>query len=381
LLNDFTDQPDTAPVQSYLEALWERGGSDILLTAGARPLLRVDGQLEPLHHEPVLTADDTEKIVVGVMGNRLAQKFYATKEVDFSFSWGERARLRGNAFTQRGTVALALRLIPFYIPTFDELGLPPVVRTWAELPFGLILVTGPTGSGKSTTLASIIDYININQSRHVITIEDPVEYLHRHKRSAVNQREVGLDTNSFTDALRSVLREDPDVLLIGEMRDLESIRAALTVAETGHLVFSTLHTNDTAQSMDRLVDVFPGDQQPQIRLQLANTLAGVLNQQLVTKIGGGRCAAFEVMVGNAPVRNLVREGKSRQIRNIVLTGQKEGMQTIEMALSELVMQGVITYDEALNHSTHPKEIENPAAARVESMPRKTAHADLGRWRA
>ncbi|MGQ0742770.1 MAG: type IV pilus twitching motility protein PilT [Acidimicrobiales bacterium] len=378
MLNDFADQPDPAPVEALLEVLWERGGSDIHITAGSPPLVRVDGRLAPVEGQPVLSPDDTEKLIVRMMGDRLARKFYETKEVDFSFSWGDRARLRANAFTQRGTVALALRLIPFYIPTFEELGLPYIVRNWAELPFGLVLVTGPTGSGKSTTLASVIDYINTNQARHVITIEDPVEYLHRHKRSAVNQREVGLDTNSFTDALRSVLREDPDVLLIGEMRDLESIRAALTVAETGHLVFSTLHTNDTAQAIDRLVDVFPGDQQPQIRLQLANTLAGVLNQQLVNKMGGGRCAAFEVMVGNAPVRNLIREGKTGQIRNVVLTGQKEGMQTIETALSELVLQNVISYETALSHCSHPKEIERPGSTRADAY-RKPAHANLGRW--
>ncbi|MGH9188946.1 MAG: type IV pilus twitching motility protein PilT [Acidimicrobiales bacterium] len=373
------DQPDPEAVGHLLEALWEQGGSDVLLTSGAPPLLRVDGRLAPVEGEEKLDPETAEKLILSVLGDRLTQRFIRDKEVDFSFSWGGRARIRANAFLQRGTPALALRLIPFYIPTFAELGLPPVVERWARLPHGFILVTGPTGSGKSTTLASIIDYINTHRAMHIITVEDPVEYLHSHKRSAVNQREVGIDTNSFADALRSVLREDPDVLLIGEMRDLESIRAALTVAETGHLVFATLHTNDSAQALDRIVDVFPAEQQPQIRLQLANTLAGILNQQLVTKVGGGRCAAFEVLVGNNPIRNLVREGKTLQIRNVVMTGYKEGMQTIEAALSDLVGRGIISYEEAVSHSSHPKEIE-----RVGSLPsaqqREVWAADLGRWR-
>ena len=377
MLNTFVDQPDPSAIEHLLHALWDRGGSDVHLTVGSRPLLRVDGRLAPVHEEEVLTPERLEKLILSVLGDRLTQRFIKDKEVDFSFSWGNRARLRGNAFLQRGNPALALRLIPFYIPTFDQLGLPPIVENWAQLPNGFVLVTGPTGSGKSTTLASIIDYINTNRALHIITIEDPIEYLHNHKRSAVNQREVGVDTHSFTDALRSVLREDPDVLLIGEMRDLESIRAALTVAETGHLVFSTLHTNDTSQALDRIVDVFPGDQQPQIRLQLANTIVGVLNQQLVTKVGGGRCAAFEVMTGTSPVRNLIREGKTRQMRNVVMTSQKEGMQTIEMGLNDLVAEGIVSYEEACAHSAHPKEIEPPLAP---ARPRRDV-SELGRWRA
>ena len=379
MLSIQVDHPDPEAVGHLLEELWDRGGSDVLLTAGAPPLLRVDGHLAPVTGEGALDPEQAEKLILAVLGDRLTQRFIRDKEVDFSFSWGGRARIRANAFMQRGTPALALRLIPFYIPSFAELGLPPVVERWARLPHGFILVTGPTGSGKSTTLASIIDYINTHRALHIITVEDPVEYLHHHKRSAVNQREVGIDTNSFADALRSVLREDPDVLLIGEMRDLESIRAALTVAETGHLVFATLHTNDTAQALDRIVDVFPGDQQPQIRLQLANTLAGILNQQLITKIGGGRCAAYEVLVGNNPIRNLVREGKTLQIRTIVMTGQKEGMQTLETALTSLVSRGIVSYEEAIAHSSHPKEVE-----RMSSVPpnpqRETRNTELGRWR-
>jgi twitching motility protein PilT len=277
--------------------------------------------------------------------------------MDFSFSWRGDARIRGNAFRQRGAVAVALRMIPRTIPSFDELGTPDLVRRFAELKQGLVFVTGPTGSGKSTTLASIIDWINTNRAVHVITVEDPIEYVHQHKRSAVNQREVGEDTDSFASALRSCLREDPDVILVGEMRDLESIRFALTLAETGHVVFGTLHTNDTAQAVDRLIDVFPGDQQPQIRVQLASSLTGVIYQRLVPRIGGGMVAAYEVLYGNTPVRNLVKEGKSSQLRNQIVTGQRDGMQTLEMSLTELVGAGVVSYDEAVARSLYPRDVQ------------------------
>ncbi len=352
-------KPTPTAVDRYLRTLWEAGGSDLMITAGSPPLVRVDGILRPIGGEPVLHPDDTERIVLAVLGDEYAERFHRIRQIDFSFSWGERARLRGNAFHQRGTVALALRIIPYSIPTFDDLHLPPVAERWARLPHGFVLVTGPTGSGKSTTLASVIDYINTHRATHIITIEDPIEYLHSHRRSAVNQREVGEDTGSFADALRAALREDPDVLLVGEMRDPESIQAALTVAETGHLVFATLHTNDTAQALDRIVDVFPGNQQPQVRMQLANTLAGILNQQLIPRIDGGRVAAFEVLVGSSAVRNLIREGKTRQIRNMVATGQREGMQTFEAGLSNLVARGLVSYEEALGWSMYPREVKMP----------------------
>jgi twitching motility protein PilT len=351
----------SGPIDRFLQAVWHAKGTDLLLTPDAPPLQRVDGSLQPVPGEDVLRPNDTERLITGLLGEDLTKRFEQEREVDFSFSWADRARLRGNAFYQRSMMALALRIIPFSIPSFAEIGLPPVVEQWARLPHGFVLVTGPTGSGKSTTLASVIDYINTHRSTHIITIEDPIEYLHSHRRSAVNQREVGDDTPSFAAALRSVLREDPDVLLVGEMRDPESIRAALTVAETGHLVFATLHTNDTAQALDRIVDVFPGEQQPQVRLQLANTLVGIINQQLIPRIDGGRVAAYEILVGSTGVRNLIREGKTRQIRNMVSTGQREGMQTFEVGLSNLVARGLISHAEAVRWSMYPKEVKLPVA--------------------
>ena len=355
------------PVQldKWLAALWEHGGTDLIVTAGAPPLLRVDGQIIPMPGREPLTPAETSLVVHELVGPDLAATFERQKQIDFAFSWRAQARLRGNAFMQKGTSALALRMLTLQIPTMDQLNLPATVQGWAELPRGLVLVTGPTGSGKSTTLASMLDHINTHQARHIVTIEDPIEYFHFHKRGAVNQREVGPDTNSFADGLRAVLREDPDVLLIGEMRDPESIQAALTIAETGHLVFATLHTNDTAQTFDRIVDVFPAERQPQIRLQLAHTLAGVLHQMLIPRIGGGRVAAFDVLNATQAVRNLVREGKTRQIRNIVATGQREGMQTLEASLSELVALDVITYEEAIQHSLYPDEVGRPAPLETE----------------
>ncbi|HUR18567.1 MAG TPA: type IV pilus twitching motility protein PilT [Acidimicrobiales bacterium] len=349
-------------IEPLLSAVWDAGGTDLLLTAGSPPLMRVNGALVPMKGPAVLGPPEVERLIAGVLGKELAAQFQHSKQVDFAFTWARKARVRGNAFRQRGTQALALRLIPFTIPTFAELGLPPIVEDWVRRPKGFVLVTGPTGSGKSTSLAAMIDYINTHRALHILTIEDPVEYLHHHKLSAVNQREVGADTESFAAALRSALREDPDVVLVGEMRDPESIQAALTIAETGHLVFATLHTNDSSQTIDRIVDVFPAEQQPQIRLQLTHTLVGILNQQLVPKIGGGRVAAFEVLVGTGAVCNLIREGKTRQLRNQVATGQRAGMQTLEGALTELVAQGKVSYEEALLWTVHPDEVKRPRPA-------------------
>ncbi|MEU6311465.1 type IV pilus twitching motility protein PilT [Streptomyces sp. NPDC047014] len=353
--------PRATLIDHLLSDLWERGGSDLLLTAGSAPFLRVDGALRPVEG-PVLTEPEVDRLVSGVLGTELTARFRRERQVDFAFSWGERARLRGNAFVQRGASALALRIIPFTVPSAEQLGLPPVVVGWAGLPRGLVLVTGPTGSGKSTSLAALLDHVNTYRPVHILTIEDPIEYLHPHKRAAVSQREIGTDTDSFPAALRSALREDPDVLLLGEMRDPESISAALTIAETGHLVFATLHTNDTSQTLDRIVDVFPAEQQPQIRLQLAHTLAGILNQTLVPRAGGGRVAAFEVLVGTSAIRNLIREGKTRQIRNMIATGHREGMQTLEAGLNALVSTGIITPEQAVLHTAHPEEIQHPYAA-------------------
>lgn len=358
LLEATMSGPSATVIDHLLGELWERGGSDLLLTAGSAPFLRVDGALRPTEGA-ALTEPEVDRLVTGVLGEELTERFRRDKQVDFAFSWGAKARLRGNAFVQRGASALALRIIPFTVPSTEQLGLPPVVVGWAGMPRGLVLVTGPTGSGKSTSLAALLDHVNTHRSAHILTLEDPIEYLHRHKRSAVSQREVGTDTDSFPAALRAALREDPDVLLLGEMRDPESISAALTIAETGHLVFATLHTNDASQTLDRIVDVFPAEQQPQIRLQLAHTLVGILNQSLIPRHSGGRVAAFEVLVGTSAIRNLIREGKTRQIRNMIATGHRDGMRTLEAGINALVTAGTIAYEEAVLHTAHPEDIQRP----------------------
>jgi len=344
-------------VDRLLNALWEAKGTDLMLTAGLPPMIRVDGTLSAVAGESGLTVDDTDALLAEVLTPDQQSAWEIQHEYDFSFSWREHARIRGNAFTQRGLTAVALRMIPRDIPTPEDLGLPPALRDLSLRHQGLILMTGPTGSGKSTTLASLVDLINRNRGCHIITIEDPIEYVHDHKMAAVNQREVGTDTSSFNNALRSVLREDPDVLLVGEMRDLESIAFALTVAETGHLVFATLHTNDTAQSVGRMIDVFPAEQQAQIRVQLAAALSCVVYQRLIPRIGGGMIAAYEVLVATPAVRNLIKEGKTHQLRNSLVTGSRDGMNTLEQWLSHLVQDGVVSLDDALARSLYPKDIE------------------------
>ncbi len=345
------------PIAPWLRMLWDEAGSDLLLTGGSPPRLRVDGKLRPIPAAGEMSGEEVDAIVRSLLDPSQTSTFEEQLDVDFSFSWEEKARLRASAFTQKGQTALALRMIPTRIPTYEDLGLPPIADWLATLPRGLVLVTGPTGSGKSTTLASIIDRINDTRSLHVLTIEDPIEYLHQHKMSAVTQREIGLDSPSFDRALRSCLREDPDVLLLGEMRDTESIQIALTMAETGHLVFATLHTNDAPQAIDRIIDVFPDWRQDQIRIQLSASLGAVIAQRLLPRIGGGRVAAFEILVANHPVRNLVREGKTNQLLNIIATNQSEGMQTLELSLASLISAGTITYEVALEVSVHPKELD------------------------
>lgn len=344
-------------IDQLLAALWEVRGTDLLLTVGLPPMLRVDGALIPVPGQSALTAEETDALLAEVLTPEQHTVWESQHEYDFSFSWREHARIRGNAFTQRGLTAVALRMIPRTVPTPDDLGLPPALRDLSMRHQGLILMTGPTGSGKSTTLASLIDLINTHRGCHIITVEDPIEYVHDHKMAAVNQREVGTDTATFRDALRSVLREDPDVLLVGEMRDLESIQFALTVAETGHLVFATLHTNDTAQSLGRMIDVFPAEQQAQIRVQLAAALSCVVYQRLIPKIGGGMTAAYEVLVATPAVRNLIKEGKTHQLRNSLVTGAQDGMITLEQSLSHLIQNGVVSAEEAVARSLYPKDIE------------------------
>jgi twitching motility protein PilT len=344
-------------IDGLLASLWQAGGTDLLLTVGLPPMLRVDGSLTPVPDTTTLTAEDTDSLLSEVLRPEQVEAWDASQEYDFSFSWREDARIRGNAFTQRGLTAVALRMIPRSIPSPEQLGLPQMLRELSLRHQGLVLMTGPTGSGKSTTLASLIDLINTNRGCHIITIEDPIEYVHDHKRAAVNQREVGTDTANFPDALRSVLREDPDVLLVGEMRDLDSIQFALTVAETGHLVFATLHTNDTAQSIGRMIDVFPAEQQAQIRVQLAAALSCVVYQRLIPKIGGGMTAAYEVLVATPAVRNLIKEGKTHQLRNALVTGTRDGMVTLEQSLSRLIQDGVVSEADAVARSLYPQAIE------------------------
>ncbi|TIC88844.1 type IV pilus twitching motility protein PilT [Nocardioides sp. GY 10113] len=343
-------------IDLLLSIVWQSGGTDLLLTAGLPPMLRVDGELQPMDDAPVLNGADTEELLEEVLTPEQRGVWATQHEFDFSFSWRDQARIRGNAYTQRGLTAIALRLIPRVVPTPAELGLPPVLQEVVHQRQGLVLVTGPTGSGKSTTLASMIDRINTERACHIVTVEDPIEYLHEHKRSAVSQREVGTDTWTFNDALRSVLREDPDVLLVGEMRDLESIAFALTVAETGHQVFATLHTNDTAQSLGRMIDVFPAEQQAQVRVQLASALSCVVYQRLLPRVGGGLVAAYEVLVATPAVRNLIKEGKTHQLRNSLVTGTREGMVTLEASLSALLAEGLVSEEDALARSLYPKDI-------------------------
>jgi len=347
-------------VERLLAHLWERKGTDLLLTAGAPPLVRVDGELFPVPGEERLSPSDTEQLMGSLLTDEDIVRFHNEQEFDFAFGWQQRARIRGNVFLQRGSVGVALRMIPAKIPTLEDLGLSAVVQRMVDSPSGLILVTGPTGSGKSTTLAAMVDHVNRRRRCHILTIEDPIEYVHTHGLGAVNQREVGADTKTFARGLRSALREDPDVLMVGEMRDLDSVDTVLTMAETGHLVFATVHTNDTSQAVDRVIGVFPGDTQNQARLQLSASLIGVIYQRLLPRIGGGLVAAYEILAGTSAVRNLIREANNRQLRNAITMGQGEGMQTLEMHLSRLVTEGVIDREEAVLRSLYPKEIAQPA---------------------
>ncbi|MDX6666508.1 MAG: twitching motility protein PilT [Solirubrobacteraceae bacterium] len=334
-----------------------RRASDLHLTAGAHPTIRVRGRLTPLEDYPVLDTADTREIVYSILSNDQRQRLETDWQLDFAYTIPGKARFRVNAYFQRAAIGAAFRLIPFEITSIDELGLPPVVHELTKKPRGFVVVTGPTGSGKSTTLAAMIDAINESRDEHIMTIEDPIEFLHGHKRCLVNQRELGSDAQSFASALKSALRQDPDVILVGEMRDLETIHTALTAAETGHLVFATLHTQDAPQTIDRIIDVFPAAQQSQVRTQLAVALQGVITQQLLpTADGAGRVAACEVLVPTAGVRNLIREGKTHQIYSAMQTGGQNGMQTMDAALAALVREGHITRALAEQRSSTPDEL-------------------------
>ncbi|OGW62457.1 MAG: type IV pili twitching motility protein PilT [Nitrospirae bacterium RBG_16_64_22] len=348
-----------ANLHQLLQTMIEKGASDLHITTGSPPQLRVDGKLVPLNLPP-LAAAETKQLCYSILTDAQKHKFEENNELDLSFGLKGLSRFRCNIFMQRGAVAAAIRTIPFKILTFEELGLPEIVTDLVKKPRGLVLVTGPTGSGKSTTLAAMIDKINGERHDHIITVEDPIEYLHQHKKCLINQREVNADTTSFKAALKYVLRQDPDVVLIGEMRDLETIEAALTIAETGHLTFATLHTNSAAQTINRIVDVFPPHQQAQVRAQLSFVLEGVLSQQLLPKMSGrGRCLAVEVMVPNPAIRNLIREDKVHQIYSMMQTGQtKFGMQTMNQSLNDLYSKRLLSYEDAVGRSSIPEELIN-----------------------
>jgi len=333
-------------LSDLLKKLTELGGSDLHVTTNTAPQVRVHGELSPLEGYRVLTSADTKQLAYSVLTDAQKHRFEENLELDFSFGVKGLSRFRANIFNQRGAVGAVFRAIPYEIKPFEALGLPAVVKTMCDKPRGLILVTGPTGSGKSTTLAAMIDKINNDRHEHILTIEDPIEFLHNHKNCLVNQREVNADTHSFSSALRTALRQDPDVVLVGEMRDLETIRLALTAAETGHLVFGTLHTSSAAKTIDRIVDVFPAAEKDMVRAMLSESLRAVISQTLMKRVGGGRIAAHEIMIGTPAIRNLIREGKIAQMYSAIQTGQGQGMQTLDQCLQELVQKGVVSREEA-----------------------------------
>jgi twitching motility protein PilT len=347
----------TQNIDQLLTELVSRGGSDLHLTVGSHPVVRLHGSLKRLEEFPKLTADDTLHMLYRIMSSEQQKRLETQGQIDMSYSIPGLARFRVNAYSQRESLAAAFRLIPMELKTLEELGLPPSLHLLTRKPRGLVLVTGPTGSGKSTSLAALIDEINRERADHIVTIEDPIEFLHKHKLCIVNQREIGSDTHSFADALRAALRQDPDVILLGEMRDLETIATALTAAETGHLVFATLHTQNAPATVDRVIDVFPAAQQEQIRMQLAGALEGIVTQTLLpTADGRGRVASLEILFPDDAVRNLIRQGRVEQIYSVMQTGTQRGMQTMEQALQALVTRNVITKDTALTASSRPDQL-------------------------
>ncbi len=346
-------------LNELLKQMVEQGGSDLHITTNSPPMVRVDGVLKPLNH-PSMTPAETKQIAYSILTDNQKHRLEETLEIDFSFGLKSLARFRANVYHQRGAIAAAFRQIPYEIRSFRELGLPPVLEKTCEKPRGLVLVTGPTGSGKSTTLAAMLDKVNRERHEHIVTIEDPVEYLHSHKSCLVNQRELHADTHGFANALRSVLRQDPDVVLIGEMRDLETVEAALRIAETGHLTFATLHTNSAAQTINRIIDIFPAHQQSQIRTQLSFVLEGIICQSLLPRASGkGRALAMEILVPNSAIRNLIREDKVHQIYGMMQTGQgKFGMMTFNQSLAALFFRKMISLQTALARSSYPDELQD-----------------------
>jgi len=343
-------------MRQLLEEMVSKNASDLHITVGAPPVFRIDGDLAPTSYE-VLTPQMTEQLVYSILNDQQKKRFEMEHELDFSFGIPNLSRFRANAFIQRGCVAIAVRTIPFHIRSFKELGLPPVAGELCTRPKGLILLTGPTGCGKSTTLATMIDKVSRDRKSHIMTVEDPIEYLLPHQTSLVNQRQVGSDTKSFANALKYVLRQDPDVVMVGEMRDLETMQAALTIAETGHLTLATLHTNSAAESVTRIIDVFPTNRQPQVRAQLAFVILGVITQSLVPKIKAGRALALEIMVGTPAVKALIRDNKAHQIYSLVQAGQKYGMITMNQSLYNLYISRQVSLEMAFAYSRDPEELE------------------------
>ena len=343
-------------IKDLLQLTVDRGASDLHLISGIAPYLRVEGSLFPIPEESILTPEVTLKFAKDILSPEQYERLNVNKEIDFSLAFSEKARYRINAYTQRGSVALSFRKIPLEIPKIEDLNLPKILHSFTGLKQGFILVTGPTGHGKSTTIAAVLDEINKHRSEHIVTIEDPIEFIFKPKRSIISQREMGSDSHSWQIALRSVLREDPDVVLVGEMRDFETIAAALTIAETGHLVFATLHTNSAAQTIDRIVDVFPEEQQQQVRLQLSNVIEAVFSMRLVPAVGGGRRVAYEVMLGTSAIKTSIREGKTHQLDNVIQTSQEVGMNSLEMSLAQLVKAGKINLEIAQSYSLRPEEL-------------------------
>jgi twitching motility protein PilT len=351
------EQTEAVAIMELLEAVLERGASDLHVTSGTPPTIRVHGSLMRLDQYPKLSPDELQRMIYSILTQKQRERLEQDLELDVSYSLPGKARFRVNVYFQRDALGAAFRLIPFEIKSIEDLGLPRQIEDFARLPRGLVLVTGPTGSGKSTTLASLVDVINEERDVHIMTVEDPIEFLHRHKRALVNQREVGHDTTSFAQALKHVLRQDPDVILVGEMRDLETISTALTAAETGHLVFATLHTQDAPQTIDRIIDVFPPFQQQQVRVQLAVTLQGIVTQQLLATVDGrGRAASSEILIATPAVRNLIREAKIHQIYSLMQAGGKFGMQTMDASLAQLVRAGKISRESALAQCHDPEEL-------------------------
>ncbi len=352
--NQLTLSPE---LSKYLEQGVSTNASDLHISCNALPTLRIDGKLLPIEGTKTLSPQDTESLIGSMLSEEKKKKLIDRKELDFSLTFGEKVRLRINVYYEKGNLAAAFRLIPYKIKTIEELGLPPILERFSSQSQGLVVVTGPTGHGKSTTLAAMVDYINKTRASHIITIEDPIEYVFQNNKSLINQREVGTDTRSFAGGLRSALREDPNVVLIGEMRDLESIETALILAETGHLIITTLHANNAAETADRIVSVFPPHQQHQIQYQLANVLTGVISQRLIPKVSGGRIVAAEILISNHGIRNIIREGKTYQLSNVINTSMSEGMISMDKVLADMVSKGEISIENALMWATDPKNLK------------------------